>query len=228
MTITEDKLTQSEAETAQPSNGKVVDIKPVRTRAPASRGIIAAVLIVLGIVVGYILITNASNATAVWVAKTPIVRGHTIVQDDLTTMNITAGQDSKAIPQSKVDQIIGKIATTDLPAGSLVTPSSISDRLGVPSGKALVGLTLGPGKVPAQTLHAGDNVVLVPVPAQGAAPVDVTAAQTIPAVVSQIRPVPNTNDVVVDVYVSNQVAPTVASKGAAGGLSLYLAPGDSQ
>ncbi|WP_336629979.1 MULTISPECIES: SAF domain-containing protein [unclassified Microbacterium] len=226
--ITEDRPSQSTEETAGRSTGKAVEVKPVRTRAPASRGVIAAAFIVLGMVVSYFIFVNASNATQVWVAKSAIVRGHTIVQDDLTTLSIAAGQDSTAIPQAKADQILGKVATTDLPAGALVTMSSISDHLQVPNGKALVGMTLGPAKLPAQTLHAGDNVVLVPVPAQGAAPVDVTAVETVPAVVSQIRPVPNTNDVVVDVYVSPQVAPNVASRGAAGSLTLYLAPGDSQ
>lgn len=225
--ITEDRLPPS-AESAQLPTGNAVEVKSVRTRAPASRAIIAAAFIVLGAVVSYLVFVNVSNTTQVWVAKSSIVRGHTIVQDDLTTMSITAGQDSKAIPQAKLDQILGKVATTDLPTGALVTMSSISDHLGVPNGKALVGMTLGPGKLPAQTLQAGDSVVLVPVPAQGAAPVDVTAAETIPAVVSQVRPVPNTNDVVVDVYVSTQVAPNVASRGAAGALSLYLAPGDAQ
>jgi hypothetical protein len=224
VTITEEPLTKSTAAnpgTRTPAASAAV--KPVRTRRSAIWIGGAAALILLGFITGYFIYTSASNSTQVWIAKAPIARGHTIAQDDITPMSITAGQTTKAIPQAKLDEVLGKTAIVDIPSGGLITTTSIASQLGVPAGKAVVGLTLVPGRLPAQPLKVGDNIVIVPVPAQGGQALPVSATDTIPATVSQVRPVPNTNNVVVDVFVNVQNAPDVTSKGAAGAVAIYLA-----
>lgn len=228
MTITEAQLTTSSTEATSSTKDAPADVKPVRTRRSAIWGAAAIAMLLLGALAGVFIYNQASDATQVFVASSDIVRGQTVAKEDITTISITSGQDTNTFTATEADEVIGTIAAVDIPQGGLITTSSVASALTVPEGKALVGIILQPGRLPAQQLTAGDNVVLVPVPAQGAVPldVDITADQTIPAVVSQVHAIPNTNDVVVDVYVSNQAAPTVTSKGAAGVLALFLAPGE--
>lgn len=226
MTITAPPLTPSTPDAASASKDASSAVKPVRTRRSGIWGFAALALLLLGALGGIFMFQAASNATQVFAAAGDITRGQTIEKDDLTTISIAAGQNTTAISATKADDILGTVASVDIPAGGLITETSTTTALTVPDGKALIGLTLQPGRLPAQQLTAGDNVILVPVPAQGVADVEVTADQTIPAVVSQVRPIPNSNDVVVDVYVATQAAPGVTSKGAAGSIALYLAPGD--
>lgn len=226
MTITAPPLSSSTSDATSASKGATAAVKPVRTRRSGGWGFAALALVLLGAVGGVFMFQTASNATQVFVAAGDITRGQLIEADDLSTISIAAGQNTTAISATKAKELLGTIAAVDIPSGGLITKSSTTTALAVPAGKALIGLTLQPGRLPAQKLIAGDNVVLVPVPAQGVADVEVTAADTIPAVVSQVRPIPNSNDVVVDVYVAAQAAPGVASKGAAGTIALFLAPGD--
>lgn len=228
MTITEPQLASSIEAPAGAAPAVSGDLKPVRRRRSPLFGLAVIGLILLSGLAGVIAFNSVSKSTPVFVAKSDIVRGHVITKDDLTTISIAADQDTQAISATKADTVIGQIAAVDIPTGGMVTTSSLTKSLAVPDGKALIGITLQPGKYPAQTLHAGDNVVLVPAQAQGAPPVDITAEQTTPAVVSQVKPVPNTNDVVVDVYVSAAAAPGIASRGASGGLALYLSTGASK
>ena len=226
MTITAPPLNPSTADAAPASKDSSSAVKPVRTRRSGIWLFAVLALLLLGGLGGIFMFQAASNATQVFVAAGDITRGQTIEKNDLTTISIAAGQDTTAISATKAEDVLGTVAAVDIPAGGLITENSTTNGLTVPDGKALIGLTLQPGRLPAQQLTAGDNVILVPVPPQGVADVEVTADQTIPAVVSQVRPIPNSNDVVVDVYVASQAAPGVTSKGAAGSIALYLAPGD--
>ncbi|MDZ5146346.1 SAF domain-containing protein [Microbacterium testaceum] len=201
-------------------------IAPVRRRRPTAWLAAAIAFILLGAIAGYFLYTSASNTTAVFVASTDIPRGSTITQQDLTTISIAAGQNTAAIPATSADKLLGSIATVDIPAGGLVTGSSVASDLPVPSGKAVVGLTLKPGQLPAQKLQAGDSIVIVPVQQTGAAPTTITSSQTIPATVSQVTTVAGTTDVIVDVYVAASAAPDVASR--SGSLAIVLTAGATQ
>lgn len=227
MTITADNLssTAEEAPTAPSEVAPVV--KPVRTRRAGTWLIGCAALILLGGLASVYVVQSVSNTDQVFVAKGDIARGETIEEGDLTTIEIAAGQSTQGVPESKLKDLVGTIAVVDIPAGSLLTKASVANALAVPEGKALVGITLQPGRLPAQSLSAGDHVVLVPVPVQGSVDVEAKADQTIQAVVSQVRPIENSVDVVVDVYVSVQAAPAVTSRSAAGALALYLAPGSN-
>lgn len=106
MTITEDKLEQSSTDrTGGLVTNDQSDVKPVRTRRSPAWLIICIALILLGALAAVVLFGMASNSTKVWVAKNPITRGHTITQDDLELLSISNGQDTKAIPEPKVNDI---------------------------------------------------------------------------------------------------------------------------
>lgn len=227
MTITADD-TRTATTGATTGPGTDPEVKAVRKRVPRIWKAAGVLLIVAGAIAAMAIYSGASRATQVFVATDTITRGSVIGQDDLSTISITADQSTTAFPVSRADDVTGTIAAVDIPAGGLITTTSVTSALDVPTGQALVGLTLKPGQLPAQTLTAGDTVYLVPVPPQGVATAPdalPTSDATIPATVSQVTAIENTNDVIVDVYVSVQSAPQITAQAAAGTLAIYLVAG---
>lgn len=205
------------------------EIAPVRTRRSGMWLAAAIVLILLGAISGAFLYTTASNTQQVFVSAHAIERGHTIGRDDLTTIALAAGQTTAAIPIVRADEVLGKIAANDIAAGGMLTANDLTTSLPVASGQALVGLELKSSQLPAQTLVAGDKVVIVPVATQAATGgiTTVDPSTTVQGTVSQVRPTTGTTGtVVVDVYVESRSAANVASHAAAGAVAIYLAPGD--
>lgn len=204
-------------------------IAPVRTRRSGIWLAAAIVLILLGAIGGAFIYTTASNTVQVFVAANGIDRGDTIARDDLTTIALAAGQTTQAIPVSRAEDVIGKIAADNIAAGGMITAADLTTALPVPSGQALVGLELKSNQLPAQALVSGDEIVIVPIATQSATGVATTVdpSTTVQATVSQVRATANTTGtVVVDVYVEARSAANVASLAAAGGVAIYLAPGD--
>ena len=204
-------------------------ITPVRTRRSGIWLAAAIVLILIGAIGGAFLYTTASNTQQVFVSAHTIERGDTIERDDLTTIALAAGQTTAAIPVARADEVLGKIAANDIAAGGMITDSDLTTSLPVPSGQALVGLELKSSQLPAQTLVAGDEVVIVPVATQAATGgiTTVDPSTTVQGTVSQVRAsTSTTGTVIVDVYVEARSAANVASQAAAGAVAIYLAPGD--
>mgnify|MGYP003645988179 CR=1 FL=1 len=63
--------------------------------------------------------------------------------------------------QGQSGDVVGRIATTDLEAGTLVTRSQVADRVAIGAGEGVVGLALDPGQFPALGLLPGDRVNVV-------------------------------------------------------------------
>lgn len=209
--------------------GTETAITPVRTRRSGIWLAAAIVLILLGSIGGAFLYTTASNTQQVFVSAHAIERGDTIGRDDLTTIALAAGQTTAAIPVAQADDVLGKIAANDIAAGGMITSGDLTTALPVPSGKALVGLELKSSQLPAQTLGAGDEVVIVPVATQAATGgiSTVDPSTTVQGTVSQVKAsTSTTGTVIVDVYVDARSAANVASQAAAGAIAIYLAPGD--
>lgn len=211
------------------SSADTAAVPPVRTRRSGIWLAAAIVLILLGAIGGAFVYTTASNTEQVFVAASTIARGDTIERDDLTTIALAAGQTTQAIPVARANDVIGKIATDNIAAGGMITESDLTTTLPVPSGQALVGLELKSSQLPAQALVGGDEIVIVPVATQSATgvPTTVDPSTTVQATVSQVRTSANTTGtVVVDVYVDARSAANVTSLAAAGGVAIYLAPGN--
>lgn len=197
-------------------------IAPVRSRRSSMWLAAAIVLIVLGALAGYFIYTSASKSTQVFVAATNISRGDTITDQSLTTLSIAAGQNTAGIAPADIDQVLGKVATTDLPAGSLVTKNTVSSSLPGADGQATVGLLLSPQQLPVQQLAAGDKVLLVPIVPQTMGTQAIP--EPIPATVSVVRAPREDGKVRIDVFVNPQSAASVATNAASDTLALYIAP----
>lgn len=199
-----------------------VAVAPVRSRRSGMWLAAGIVLVLLGAIAGYFIYTSASKSTQVFVAATDVARGDTITEKSLTTLSIAAGQNTPGISPDDIDQVLGKVATTDLPSGSLITAGTISEALPGDAEQATVGLLLGPEQLPVQQLAAGDSVLLIPVLPQ--ANNSQAAPEPIPATVSVVRAPREDGKVRVDVFVSPKTAATVAMNAASSTIALYLAP----
>ncbi len=200
-----------------------VSIAPVRIRRSRIWVAGAAALILAGGLLNVFLFTSVGHPTAVFVVTHNIPRGTTLTTGDLASLDLASGQSTPAISASSPAEVLGKVTTVDLPKGSLITPAAIAATQLIPTGRALVGLSLKPAQRPAQSLVAGDHVEIVPVTATINGDVSVTTS-TIPGTVSDIVVDQQSGTVVVDVYVSQTVAADLTSRAAAGAVAIYLAP----
>lgn len=96
-------------------------------------------------------------------------RLETISRSDLRVVRISTDTDVSTIDASEMDTIVGRVADTDLVAGSLLT----SDQL-IPQGRqllgddeAVIGVLIGPGDSPTRVLRRGTPVLVVVRPAAG-------------------------------------------------------------
>jgi len=209
---------------AGPGNGPA-PVAPVRTRRSWGYGAGAIAAIIVGGLIGAFVYTGTQHSDEVWVVSKTVDRGDTITAQDLAVIDVAHGQRTAGFTGAAAkDQIIGKVATVDLPQGSLVTRASIARKAPVPDGDAMVGVALKTTQLPAAPLHAGDKVVVAPI-AQQAGTISAGSGKVkdVSAVVaSDPKPDSASGTVVVDVYVSASSASDVAGRAAAGEVTVYL------
>lgn len=128
-------------------------------------GLIAAgVMLTLACGLAFIgLWRSAGNREPVVVAARDVDRGETIERDDLRTALVAAESGVGTIPEGDLDDVVGRVALTDLARGSLLAPDEVADaddRL-VANDEALVGARLGPGAAPLGELPSGTEIVVV-------------------------------------------------------------------
>ena len=200
-------------------------VRPVRTRRSWIWVAGAAALILAGGLLSVFLYTSLGHPDEVFAVTRSIPRGTTITADDLTSLALASGQRSPAISTSSPSEVIGKVTTVDLPKGSLITPASIAATQQVPAGRALVGLSLKPSRLPAEPLVAGSHLEIVPIASDTIGDASVPTS-TISGVVSDTSVDQQAGTTIVDVYVSETVAADLTSRAAAGSVAIYLTSTD--
>lgn len=126
------------------------------------RWILVGVLaICLGGLGSAMLYSSVSGATSVLKVNRTIHRGELIGAADLGPVSLGSHLGLETVPADRASELIGKTALTDLPAGSLVTPSSIG-KPELVRGQSRLGLKLSAGQVPVSALPPGTPVILVP------------------------------------------------------------------
>lgn len=194
---------------------------PAKTRRrPALIGLGIA-LAILGGLTSWYLASQAGHTVAVLETKTDIARGTTISATDLTTLEVAGGQNVSAFTADQAKQVIGQVATVDLPTGSLVTKSNVGEGLAITAGKSIVGVALGAAQMPTYPLAAGDTIRIVDTPvAQGEPPA--TTPQAFKATVFTTKYVEKTNQWIVDLIVPTGQAADIAARAATGRIALVV------
>lgn len=139
---------------------------PVRTRRNL-RWISAGVLAVcLGGLGAALLYGNLSNAHPVVTVTRTVYRDQVITAADLGVTSAVPAAGVETVPSDRIDDVVGRTATYDLAAGSLLSPRAYGEAA-VETGSVRLGLRLAPGRIPSAPMPPGTQVLLVPVAGDG-------------------------------------------------------------
>ena len=212
-------MKKSETPAPGPLTGAHTPARPpkVRRRPLVLIGAIAAVLV--GALAAVWIWTTSATATDVVAIRGAVQRGEVIDRADLEVVKVGLDPSLDIVPASRIDQIAGQRAATDLVPGGLLAAGSVTNEVLPKAGEALVGVGLAPAMLPAEPLLAGDQVRIVETPGQQGEVV--TAPVVMAAVVSRVTSL-ETGDTLVDVLVPTEKAAELAARAATGRVALVL------
>lgn len=209
--------------TLGPDSERSAGARPVvagRTKLQRSPLLIVLGLLVLaaGGVLGWFMWVTTSTASEVVAAKVDVQRGELITAEDLTTVRVTLDPSLRTVPGANLGTLVGRRAATDLTAGTLISPSQVSDGLLPPHGMSVVAVPVPAGLVPTVPIHAGDTVRLVqtPEPAGSVTGKPLTITAEVVAVIE------GEQDTIVNVLVPAGTASGLAELAATGRVALVL------
>lgn len=141
-----------------------------RSKARVQWLVLATALTVLaGVLVAWAL-SRAAARIEVVIAARPVAPGTEFVIDDLTTAPVAVDPAvTGLVPAASIDDLVGRVATIGVPAGSVVTAGMWTDGTELRAGEHAVGAVLRPGRLP-ERLGAGHTAMAVPL--EGSLPVD--------------------------------------------------------
>ncbi|MDO5066377.1 MAG: SAF domain-containing protein [Propionibacteriaceae bacterium] len=140
-----------------------------------------------------------------------VPRGEAITADDLTIVEAPPTV-TEFTPAQELETLVGQTARFDLPAGAFPAPRLIGTPA-IPDSFAVVGLVLGPGRIPVQDLVPGQNVRLVDLTEGG--------GQTDAVVVSAPQLLEDRSTRVLDVALAQDSAARIAALSAQDQVALY-------
>jgi hypothetical protein len=198
---------------------------PVQSRVrnrprPAIIALSIALILAAGLAAAYLYATTG-RTTQVFSAATSISRGDVIRSEDLTTVEIPDNQQIPSFTIAQPDAVVGKIATVDLPDGTLISPNNIAANAGPVAGSSIVGISLTAAQLPPYALVSGDPVRVVDTPTSQGNPPEETP-ETISATIVSVTEDTVTGNTVVAVAVDEATAPDLAARAATGRVALIL------
>lgn len=165
-------------------NGAAPRPTPLRVEPPPrNRARVPELVVGVALMVGFALaavlwhMSSTSKESALALAG-PVSRGHVIEASDLRVVYLASDDPIAHLARTESAALIGRIALTDLPAGTLLTSASVAPRVTVGANEGVVGLALDPGQVPATALLPGDIVNVIAGPAEGAGATQTAGGQT--------------------------------------------------
>nr|WP_269328718.1 SAF domain-containing protein [Kineosporia babensis] len=133
--------------------------RPPGTRRPGL-AVLAVLLIVLGAAVAGLLALRLDERQDVLVARSNITAGQQITAENLAVAKV-ASDGVAVIGADQADEVIGRFASAEIPAGRLIDAGMLAAAGLLKSDKAAVGIPLSIGRFPAGGLEAGDVVQVV-------------------------------------------------------------------
>jgi hypothetical protein len=121
----------------------------------------------LALVGGWLFVAlylSAGERVRVLVVARDVSRYETIEPGDLRVERVAAGPGVETIESSDPDDLVGRVAASDLPAGTLLAPNLLfaaDARLVGPETEATVGARLAAGHAPEDALQPGTNLLVV-------------------------------------------------------------------
>ncbi len=195
--------------------------KPTRIQRRPVVVALGVALIAVG-ALAMVSVTSSLGRTREVLAVTGTIhRGEVIRTQDVGVVDLPVGPTLLTpVGARSLDEVVGKVAATELLPGSLLTVDSYSEAVGPPPGRSIVGIALKPSQMPAHEPQAGDHVRIVTGASEGGAVSDAPA--TVSATVRAVVRVPDSGQSVVDVEVADADAPRLAAASAAGEVALVV------
>jgi hypothetical protein len=192
--------------------------------SPPSRrntlSIVAGILmVVVGSLVSVGIYTQVGHTQEVITVVNPVARGEIIDRTNLMVVRIGVDPLLKPIPGSRINDITGMYAATDLVPGSLLVSGSVGERPRPAHGEAAVGVALRDGEYPDHELAVGDHVLLVAMADRFDSPENPTSY---PGVIASLSTGQGGSLMNLTVIVSAHDAPTLASWSAHNRIALVL------
>lgn len=103
---------------------------------------------------------SAVESTPVLRVNRTVYRGEILAPTDFSVVHVGSGVDVRSVADSRISEVVGRAAVTDLPAGGLLVEGSWSDAT-QPVGMARVGARLAQGRFPVGDLRPGTPVSVV-------------------------------------------------------------------
>lgn len=128
-----------------------------------------------GLASAFVYLSVAGSEPMLKVNRT-IHRGEMISAGDLAVVSVRSGLDVRTVPDDRLDQVVGRVATSDIPAGSLLVEGTWGEA-GLQRGMTRVGVRLPSGRFPAADLRPGTPLLVVALPEANA---DAAQAATLP------------------------------------------------
>ena len=142
-----------------------VTLRPLPRSGQRNRVLGGLLLVaVSGALVAWLFVT-ASDRTPVLVVARDVPVGARITAADLITAQVGADSSVRTVPETRKTQMVGLFAAVDLRAGTLLTPSELTDAQSPQPGQMLVPVAQKASQLPA--LSPGDQVTVVPTPGSG-------------------------------------------------------------
>lgn len=185
-----------------------------------------AALALLGGWVFASLYVSAGERVEVLVVARDVDRFAEVQRDDLRTTRVAADPGVDTVDAGDVDDIVGRVAATDLVEGSLLSPNQVLDsgerRVG--ENEAIVGAELGPGDAPQGALVGGVDVYVVVRPSESAT--QAQEALRVPGWILEVgEPDENTDARAVELVVPASESAAVTAAAAEDRLSLVVLEG---
>lgn len=111
-------------------------------------------------VAGGVLVDQVAQRTSVLVLARAVPAGHVLSAPDLAEVEVAGLEELNPLPAEAATEVVGRSVIAPMPAGSLVTESTLGASAYPGPGEALVGVSLKPGQYP-PGIAAGARVAIV-------------------------------------------------------------------
>lgn len=135
--------------------------RPLARRRSSRRLLLAVALAVVGALLAAYAYRSAVVRDGVVALARPLPFGSMVQATDLREVRLPTDTGLATVAWSDVGEVVGQIAATDLRAGQVLTPDSVTTgRIPAP-GEAVVGLAVEAGRAPSTALSPRDEVLVV-------------------------------------------------------------------
>ncbi|MDN5666846.1 MAG: SAF domain-containing protein [Renibacterium salmoninarum] len=200
-----------------------------RTQAPLKKRVrpmmlAAAVALIIACALGAAtLLRAAGNTESALVTNTDITRGQEFTESSFKTIEVGAGQAGLRIfTDTQIRELIGKIASVDLPAGSLITPNAVTDSILPAAGASIVTISLKPDQTPARPFISGDPIRLVDTGAATQGATNAVRGTDVPGTIATVKTDSVSGNTIIDISVKEPQSSEVAARIARGSIAVVV------